>query len=99
MISLYNIFYTILLVSCFTNKIAIGFNGPTQPFHFYPVNPMTATHCPNVDQYEYFLGKCFCAPGWELDSNSGNCSVPLLKNGNCECPPDVPDRSRYISSQ
>ena len=93
MINLY-LYSVLLLGSCFT-KIANCF----QPFLFYPVNPMTATHCPNVDQYEYFLGKCFCAPGWELDSNSGNCSVPLLKNGNCECPPDVPDRSRYISSQ
>ena len=75
-------------------NVIFGHNGNTQPFHFYPVNPMTAKHCPNTDQYEYFLGKCFCALGWELDTNSGNCSIPLIKNGNCECPPDIPVAER-----
>jgi len=71
-------------------------NSLTQEFIFYP-NPLTSKFCPDSDHYEYFLGKCFCAPGWELDSISGNCTIPLIKNGNCECPPDVPDRSsRYL---
>ena len=53
--------------------------------------------CPNSYQYELFLGKCFCAPGWERDPVSGKCSLPLLKNGDCDCPPDVRDRNeKYL---
>ena len=52
--------------------------------------------CPNKDQYELFLGKCFCSPGWEKEPKRGDCSVPLLKNGDCDCP-NVPDRtSKYL---
>jgi len=55
--------------------------------------------CPNKDQYELFLGKCFCSPGWEKEPKRGDCSVPLLKNGDCDCPPNVPDRtSKYLKN-
>lgn len=50
----------IFVIICIDNLS--GHNGPLQAFHFYP-NPKTKSYCPNEDNYEYFLGKCFCAPG------------------------------------
>lgn len=41
-----------------------------------------------------FMHRCFCEPGWENSSPEKlDCSVPLLKVGNCDCEPNDLERT------
>jgi len=44
-----------------------------------------------------YLNKCFCKPGYERDKQgSAICSVPLLRNGDCECDPENKNRDEIL---
>jgi hypothetical protein len=45
------------------------------------------------------MGKCWCEPGWESKTNTTlDCTVPILRNGYCECEPNDLQRKFLLNT-